>query len=780
MRGVEPAGFIIALMRRTCPSVLTFILLALPVCAAQQAAGSAGFAARAWRTLPVEEPYAFVKALSEGPEPLRRDPATRPSAAEVALPAQGWTLVILKNAGMVLRQAAGNFRAYLDSAMQTKLELRTVDSLDNWTSLQRTVVAGVRSQMPGCGAALKNPKDYQIVVAGDRVAVCGFDERGAMYGLYNLEARMNLREAPILPRNLNAVRHSLFRARMTLSGLGWMEWPDKYLATIARYGFDSIFCSVYRNPNNAPGVPPYWDKMRSHPPGKMKDLIRRAARQGLDVYTPIIYRFDGTPENQEGLRKLVRNIVRAFPDIRGYVLLTEGFFYDNWFGAGGHGKQDLHDWARQWARGVEIVVDECRKLNPAIEVLPWEYNIDFRPEQVELKRYFVNQLPRDAIPLLTFENGKGFELDGERGWLKDYAINQAGPAEVTAAQIAAARERGMRAVYSKADTFASWQFGTMPYLPFPYQWYARYQALREYGVDGTMESWSYGFKPNFVAEIRAWDSWSEAPPIDELLRSVARRDFGPGSEAKVLAAWKSFSEASRLVPDTGPNWGTCNAVAAPFFFQKPKPRAMTLEHSWNDQRLWSRESQLNAYWPYVPARLFLWPDFSNRINVAERYVKPFSLPVFQKYLLLAADKMEEGLKSYREAALRAPSRKQAGAFREVLLAEQLQRMMRSEHALLEFEDLRYRLGNSRDSAGALDLLDRMEAILKAELIRTGASWETARRDSRLGYEWEQDYIYTPETINEKRKLLRLVLNEQFPARRWELRQKNPSRSDQSF
>ena len=46
----------------------------------------------------------------------------------------------------------------------------------------------------------------------------------------------------------------------------------------------------------------------------------------------------------------------------------------------------------------------------------------------------------------------------------------------------------------------------------------------------------------------------------------------------------------------------------------------------------------------------------------------FSIPVFQKHLLLAADRMERGLQSYRQAALRAPAAKQKPACREVLLA----------------------------------------------------------------------------------------------------------------
>ena len=164
----------------------------------------------------------------------------------------------------------------------------------------------------------------------------------------------------------------------------------------------------------------------------------------------------------------------------------------------------------------------------------------------------------------------------------------------------------------------------------------------------------------------------------------------------------------------------------------------------------------------MPSRLFFWPDFTNRRNRAADYIGFFTVPVFQKYLKLAADRMEQGLQSYRQAALRAPATKQKPAFREVLLAEQLQRMMRSEHAIIEFEGLRLALAKSPDAADSRGLLQKMTALLREERERTISSRETARRDSRLGYEWEQDYIYTPDTIEEKLKLLDDTLDRQIP------------------
>jgi hypothetical protein len=118
--------------------------------------------------------------------------------------------------------------------------------------------------------------------------------------------------------------------------------------------------------------------------------------------------------------------------------------------------------------------------------------------------------------------------------------------------------------------------------------------------------------------------------------------------------------------------------------------------------------------------------------------------------------------SYRTAALNAPPSKRVNAFKEGLLAEQLERMLRSNEAVLEFEDSRFHLMKTEDQPGRDRILDRMIAILVDEIPRTQAALETARRDSRLGYEWEEDYMYWPETLEKKLQLLKETLAEQIP------------------
>jgi hypothetical protein len=730
--------------------------------------------------LPGEEPYAYHKYLSTAPVHIhRRDPGTRREKNEMSVPDEGWSIVWNPESSEVLKQTVYDFQDYLSTSQDVKVSVKE-NPLKNWQHIRKSIIVGTAEQMPQLHKDLENEKDYVIQVAKDRIIVCGTSERGAMFGIYNLESRMNLREAPFLPLKLHTVRKSIYNTRMVFSWMGWMEFPDKLLSQLVHDGFDSIYASAYANPNGdittAETSTEFYARLlfriRRQDPAQVHDLIRRASRFGIKVYAPIIYQYLGTPESESGLRKLIRNIVNEFPDIHGYILLTEGFWYRNWGGGHGASREYLEDWAVNWSHAVGIVEEECHRINPSIEILPWEYNIDFRPENVDVKRFFIKQLPRDTIPMLTFENGKRFELDGMKGFLRDYSISQVGPAEVTAGQIDEAGKRGMK-VYSKVDTFATWQFGTMPYLPCPQQWLNRYNALEKSGVKGTLESWSSGYKPNFICELRAWTCWSDSLPSDELLRLAAQRIFGREGVEKAIAAWDCFSHAIRLVPDTGPNMGNNNSAGNPIFFDVPPLRTCTFIHSWTDFDKWRSYfgGQLNPYWPFTVSRMVFYPDFTNKTNKAEEYARLATgieageeiliLPVFLKYLNLAAGKMEEGLKLYREAALSSPAAKRQNAVREVIVAEQMTRMMRSSYAILEFEDLRLKLWKEKDAGKKIKILNKMEDILQDEISRTEFTLLAVTRDSRLGFQFEQDYVFTPYSLKEKLALLKDTLTRQL-------------------
>jgi len=735
------------------------------------------FAREIIKVLPEEEPYSYHKYLSETPVHIpRRDFEAAPGTGEISLSVNTWKIIRIKDSTPLLKNAVNDFVDYMDKSMDVRIETEEMDSLNEWQRMDHCIVAGTPSQLTGCGTTLKASKDYEIEVTPHHITICGYDERGVMYGLFNLESRMNLREGPFLPGNLKTVRHSLYDVRMVMSWMGWMEWPDTLLSHLAHAGFDGIYASPMANPNGdrttAESSTDFYARIlytiRNQDPSRVKDLIKRAARFGIRVYAPIIYQFMGTSESEAGLRKLVRDILTEFPDIEGYILLTEGFWYREWHGTRGNDSAE-REWIKNWAGAVGIVSEECHRINPSIEILPWDYNIANRKEKAEMKRYLIRQLPVETIPLLTWENGKSFKIDKYEGKLNDYSISQIGPSEVAHAQIEEARARNMK-VYCNADTFiCGGQFQTVPYQPFPYQWYERYKALENYGINGTLESWTSGFTPNFMSELRNWYCWTDAPDLEELLGAIASGNFGKGSREMVLKAWNHFSEAIRLIPDTGPTMGTSNAVGNPIFIQEPPARTATFKYSWLDQTRWMSYSGgvINPYWPFSVFWLTFIPDFTNQVNKAEAYARSVSgiqaptdekiLPVFLKYINQAADQMEKGLKLYREAALRSPDSKRKNAFKEVIIAEQLKRMMESECAILEFEDLRLQTVNEKDKSKKNRIYDRMEEILEGEITRTKLSLIAVSHDSRMGFQFEQDYVYTPYSLKEKIELLEETL-----------------------
>ncbi|HUQ91532.1 MAG TPA: hypothetical protein VM120_07610 [Bryobacteraceae bacterium] len=113
------------------------------------------------------------------------------------------------------------------------------------------------------------------------------------------------------------------------------------------------------------------------------------------------------------------------------------------------------------------------------------------------------------------------------------------------------------------------------------------------------------------------------------------------------------------------------------------------------------------------------------------------------------DELEAGLKTYREAARKAPGAKKSGAYREGMLVEQMVRTPLSTYAILAFEDLRFGMMTAAGSADRRKMLDEMVVMLKDEIARTDASLEAVRRHSRFGYEMETDDVYDGYGLEQK-------------------------------
>ena len=95
------------------------------------------------------------------------------------------------------------------------------------------------------------------------------------------------------------------------------------------------------------------------------------------------------------------------------------------------------------------------------------------------------------------------------------------------------QSRPLRPIWTKIETRFSQEANTQPEIPCMQRWAERFQAVNDFQppIEGMIANWYHqGFYPTPVTELFGWLSYTNPPPVDDLLRAMARRDFGPGQE----------------------------------------------------------------------------------------------------------------------------------------------------------------------------------------------------------------------------------------------------------
>ena len=83
------------------------------------------------------------------------------------------------------------------------------------------------------------------------------------------------------------------------------------------------------------------------------------------------------------------------------------------------------------------------------------------------------------------------------------------------------------------------------------------------------------------------------------------------------------------------------------------------------------------------------------------------------------------------------------------MAEQIQRMLLSNHAILEFEDLRLQLAAEQDGRKAGRYSIGWKPSCARKSLARSFRCLPPPGTSRLGFQFECDYVYTPYSLREK-------------------------------
>ncbi len=640
------------------------------------------------------------------------------------------SIILPKNCGKVAHHAARDFQDYLYTSMRVSAVLREETAKDSLSIIL---------------SLSDNIEETYIIEIDDNICITAKDERGLAQALYCLEDRMSARKAPFLKKEV--IRHTfLFSPRMIHSGYGLDQYPDEHLSSIAHAGMDAIVVFV--------------KGINLTPSGFMdfNDLIDRAAKYGIDVYAYSYMKSEKHPEDegaQEFYDSIYGKLFEWCPGFKGVVLVGESVSFpshDSHVSANAFKGEDGIPYCKpkpgfwpcyDYPQWLECVKTSVRKHKPDADIVFWTYNWGYVDEESRIE--LIKNLPTDISLQATFEMFESYNHGSIKTTVADYSLAFAGPGKYFSSEAKAAKEKGIP-MYSMTNTGGlTWDIGTIPYEPMPYQWIERYKGMRfaaeNYGLCGLMESHHFGFFPSFIGDLAKQCFIKENSSMEDNLSLVIGKHFGSENVEQIKEALKSFSEAIRNYTPTdadmygafrcGPSYPLCLVKAI-------KPPTESFAHFGN--RI------MDVMYP---------TDYSPVSNIpCGRGMLP-NIRIKSEIELLS--KMLNCMKSGVEI-LKGVENPNEELLYLINLGEYIIHCIITGINAKEWYIVTSRLKSETERETIVKLIDEAERILLVEKDNAIATIPIVEKDSRLGWEPSMDYIGDKEHIEWKLKHLEYVLD----------------------
>ena len=698
-----------------------------------------------------EENYDFRKRLLNVHKPERRDHTIRPGKGEIQIDDR-WDIIIPKNAGRVLVNAAKDLQDYFFVSMGISVRLKSPCHIgSDWEQDIRKIFLLTGKDSRSLAKGLDTLRSYRMLCTADKVMICGYDDRGAAQGCFYLEDLMNLRCSPILKTG-DECRKPLFSPRMVHSGYGLDRFPDSHLNAIAHAGMDAILVFVKDVDLTPTG---YLD---------FNELIYRAAGYGIDVYAYSSLKSSRHPDDTDAEEYYDGTYGRLFqksPDLKGVVLVGESVEFpskdpntsgrpheENSADGLPTGKPSPGWWpCRDYPQWLNLIKKVIRKHKADADIVFWTYNWGYvdKEHRVEL----LKNIPTDITLLVTFEMFEKIRTDHVTSTCVDYTLSFEGPGEYFTSEAEIAHERGIR-LYTMCNTGGlTWDIGVIPYEPAPYQWMKRYEGLhaarKKWGLSGLMESHHYGWWPSFISELAKWSYWEPSPDSDEICRRIARRDFGEEGEDLALEAWKAWSEGIRYYVSTNED------QYGPFRIGPSYPLVFRA-----DVRI-----------PSVPHAMF----GGNRIchtnyraaDNGRSSLFQFRLPVEIARLKKMRECFEHGVDCLEKVYERLPENRKSDAFAMMNLGKFIVNCVKTTIHVKQWYTLKMQLLVETDEKRIGELVDRMTDIGRAEIKNAKDTIPLVEADSRLGWEPSMEYMTDAFHLKWKIRQVTSVMEVELPA-----------------
>lgn len=443
------------------------------------------------------------------------------------------------------------------------------------------------------GAFRRSVKPGNLVIAAS-------DMQGLWAGIVYLEKELAVRQAPVLTAG-TIERSSPWKAQISQAPFGSNylvpDLSDRYLSDdafrlLAHSGINGMTIYgdwlLYVNSDTYPELncPEYASNIRM-----LKEAALRARKYGIRLfYVPVgpklVYNhplFERVPQARGarihvGLKpdaaiihnlcsshpetlafhgEVMANLFKEVPELGGLILIIGGESYYHCYM-----RPDKTNLAADQKTNCpqcalhrpEVVVngllkataDAVRLQKPNAWIMAWPYSATIwscDQAQIELLRETDPQL---AL-LSTIDKDQWAQKDGYQKLIWDYSVDYTGPADNLMDQSQTLADRKME-LFVKTETAIGLECIHYPYFPSLPRHAEKWRNVAAMKPAGVLQSWMFfGMWGSRAEEIGWWTAWHSESGTEEVIASIAARDFGPLA-ADMVKVWELLSEAASHFP----------------------------------------------------------------------------------------------------------------------------------------------------------------------------------------------------------------------------------------
>lgn len=475
----------------------------------------------------------------------------------------------------------------------------------------------------------------------------------------------------------------------------------------------------------------------------------------------------GHPLVHRAYREAVTNIYESIPELAGAIVLVggEGFHHCYMRPAGDELSNCPHcrdrDPHEQVAQLVNTLSGAMKAGAPRARLMAWPYGAFIWSRQDPTESAWIDYLDESVEVLTNIATGEPDPTNDAGAILYDYNIKIPGPNKRFSAQAQRCRERGLR-FHVRTETNTTPDTFFVPHLPVHFRWYERFRAVRESGAAGFMGQWYfYGMNGSIPEELQYHSVWNPERRAEDLLATVARRDFGleEGSVDEALRAWRLLSDAWDDFPYSAMTSGEREAyMRGPWYLGPAHPLIFNEQNRYDlGTGFFLRRGDLSEALPEgeieaLPGK----PRYVCNTLVC----LPFGIEEFLRLAVACRDRWEQGTRALLAACGKSPTPEAKG---EIRVCQILACHLHSLVNTAEFLSVREQLGTLPFTAGSFqETVKKLSQIVEREIANAQNALPLVEADPRLGFGHNYGPVYDSTMIRAKIRQCEFVLHREIP------------------